>query len=133
MAEGRQFLAYYEEQVDRNDRHIENTQRLLRIAQDLIPFQKEHEYYLIHKGLWRLVRWIVSGAYRCYRSMHQQLELYALSMDTGPGLPGPDLKHYVADLKQNLSKYNQYADLLKEISCNPSDLIGHVNYLKELR
>ncbi|MFM8837889.1 MAG: AAA domain-containing protein [Bacteroidota bacterium] len=133
LADGRQFLAYYEEQVDRNDRHIENTQRLLRIAQDLIPFQKEHEYYLIHKGLWRLVRWIGSGTYRRYRSMHQQLELYALSMDTGPGLPGPDLKHYVADLKQNLTKYNQYADLLKEISCNPSDLIGHVNCLKELR
>ncbi len=133
LEDGERFVAHYGEEVKRNDRHIENTQRLVRIVEDLIPFQKEHEYYLVHKGLLRWVRWIGSQAHRRYRAIYQQLELYALSMDTGPGLPGPDLGHYVVDLKQNLTKSYQYAKLLSQLSCNKVDLIAHVNSLKELR
>lgn len=131
--DGQQFVNHYSAEIEQNSRRIHHYQRLLGVAEDLVPLQKEHEYHQLKNGLWRFARWITSPSYRQYQSLSQKLILYAASAEYKAGPLGLDLIHYAADIRRALNKIHQDENNLKEISCSESDMALLVNCLNDFR
>lgn len=115
LEDGHKFCKRHAKEMSLMEEEVRSLTALVRLMDDLMGYQEEHEFHLIHEGILRGMKWCFSPRYRKYLTLWNKFLLYLKARDPHGPVPGPDLHRYRNSLdsewKEAQLKHHFYAEI----------------------